>query len=524
MEKIFRLGQSIVKWISCLFVGFLALTGLVLYVEDLTWFEFFKIKINLLYTLGSLVCFILLFVGVIKLINLKPKWKWKQIGFLFCTLSAISVLLTSPSPNWDQLWISVETLKLKGDIENYNSIIQMYLSEGFDLESYLLICPNLINNILFQNLFTNYVFFYLYNIVIYLFTYAIGLKIVDEQNQKYFGTLFCLCAPLAMYTCFYYGEITMIFGMTLSIYLIKQMFNQDKISIKYLIILFIINFIMYLEKENSLIFIIAEILCLILFLFKKKQNKIIVAVSLIAIIISTLLVSPISNLWANKVGLYKGYSNPLSFIAMGMHDNTFDDYSYLQITNIEGGYDNTNHVFVNSDEELDEVKQNNIKDIKSSLDNFKSNPSYAVKFYFNKIVKQWNTNDFNASHFIRLNNPKVISYINNAIENNEQYAFIKPPYKENYDYIRDFLCNGERMYVYLVAFVLCVDLIKKRKKLSYIQTLCLVMFIGNFLFSIIWEAKPRYCIYGYYTLIIFVATSFSIFQKIPQEALKNRQH
>lgn len=518
-NKIFGFGQGIVKWFVLLFSGLIGLTGLILYVEDVTWFEFFQIKVNILYTFGSLLCFSLIFIGVIKLIELKPKWKWKQIGLIVCSTLAIATLVTFPVTNWDQLWIQTAIYKLKGNMDVYKTITDSYIAQGFILDEYLNECPNLINNILYQSVFSNYLWFYGYNIILYLFTYDLGLKIIEDK-AKYFGTLFCMCTPIAMYACFFYGEITAIFGITASIYLVKEIFKNNHTK-RNLLLLFIVNFFMVWEKENMMVFVVAEVLTLILFLFKQDNKKAILG-TLCMVILSTVLVSPTVSYVASLNGLNKGKSDPLSFIAMGMHDIT-EKYDYRQSveTGIEGGYDATNHkLTTQTEEEYLKAIEEDKEDIKTSLENFKENPRYAVKFYFNKIIKQWNSNDFNTSHFIRLNANELIKTLNKAIENGEHYIFIQPWYKTKLDYVKDFLCNGERMFIYLMTFILCVHIIRKKKELSYTETICLVMFIGNFLFSIIWEAKPRYCIYGYFTLLMFVSIQIEKYFEKYRQILK----
>lgn len=506
MNKMFNLGQGIVKWFACLFIGLLALTGLVLFVQDTSWFEYFQIQVNPLYTLGSLIVFVLLFVGIIKLIEAKPNLKWKKIGFFVCFVFCTITLLKRIVPNWDQLWIQAAIEKVRGNYELYNTTLNTFIEDKFNLEDYFAACPNLIRNILYQSLFPNYLVFYTYNIILYLITYDLGLKITEDKG-KYFGTLYCMCLPISMYTSFFYGEITAIFGIAASIYLVKEILNHNDIK-KNLIILFIINFIMVWEKENTAIFVIAEVLTLILFMF--KNEKISKLLCVIVIVISALLVSPSAKLVAHLNGAYEiGYSDSWSFIAMGLHDHT-DEYNpegSLE-TGIEGGYDGTNHKLAeNNYENYLKATREAKEDIKVSIQNFKENPKYAVKFFFNKIVKQWNSNDFNTNHFIRLLSMEKLEIISELQGEDEegQYIFEYAPYQNTIDKIEDFFSNGERMFIYLVTFVSCVYIIKKKKELSYIEIVCLVTFIGNFLFSIIWEAKPRYCIYGYFALLIFAS-------------------
>lgn len=60
-NKLFKVELLIVRIIGILFLGFLALSGLFMYTEAHDWNELFIIVKDPIYTLGSLIVFVLLF-------------------------------------------------------------------------------------------------------------------------------------------------------------------------------------------------------------------------------------------------------------------------------------------------------------------------------------------------------------------------------------------------------------------------------------------------------------------------------
>lgn len=516
--NIFNIGSLIVRFFSILFLGLLAISGLFIYVKAVDWNEWFRIFKDPIYTIGSLIVFLLVFLLISKLFSLIHKDFIKEIiCVVFLIIAFVFLLKTNPYPAGDQefiLWI-INYLKKLGPYNErlvVNDTMYEYLFKYYTDE-----CGNVVNNVMFQYIFPNYLSFYIYNFILYVLTLHFWIKLMKilklESNQiDTFMILYSLCSPIFLYTCFFYGEITAIFGITLSIYYIVKLFNDEfkKDCILDLIKLFIVNFIMVLEKESSLIFVIAEILSLFLYIFNKSNKeytKKIIALVL-TITISTSLVSSAVSIFANSFNLKKGATDLSGFIAMGMHDNVSDG-KYLETTGIgiEGGFDGTNRKYcqdevsgeykLKSDAELDHSE-----DISYSINNFIKHPTYAARFCFNKIIKQWNSNDFNTGPNVR-----HISYYNTITV---------------FDKINMFLANGERMFIYLLAFVLVVlNKNDEDNKGKIASTILIVLFIGNFLFSIIWEAKPRYCIYGYYALLLYVTLNCANLFEIIKSKLKS---
>lgn len=513
--KLFDIGNSVVKILSIIFLFVLAVTGLFLYVKEVDWNEWFKIIKDPVYTLFSLLCFTIMFIVFKKIISLLKTRRNKEITcILFLSLLFILLMTTKPYPAGDQEYIyqMINYLKEYGAYSkkilptdnNYHYLFNMYVDEF----------GNVANNIMFQYLFKDYNRFYVFNFILYILAFHFWiksltiLKINDKQIDS-FMILYSLCTPLFLYVCFYYGEITGLFGITLSIYLIIRILNGTTNKMLNYILLFLINLIMVIEKENTLIFVIAEVLCMILFILNKnqKQNLKNYISVIICIVLSAMIVNPIVNLFCSSNNMKRGQTNTLAYLAMGMHDNVADK-SYLEGTGIgiEGGYDATNRKYFYSDElneyVLRNVSKNDYKeDINYSFNNFINHPDYAIRFYFNKIIKQWNTNDFNTGPNIR-----HISE-NNSISKIDEFNM--------------FLSNGERMFIYLtVFFIILFNLSSNDYNVRICSTILLVLFIGNFLFSIIWEAKPRYCIYGYYGLLLYLSLNVDRFFELIQSRFK----
>ena len=139
----------------------------------------------------------------------------------------------------------------------------------------------------------------------------------------------------------------------------------------------------------------------------------------------------------------------------------------------------------NSDAAKDEYKE----EIKERLQYFVKNPGYTFKFYIDKITSMWTENTYSA---VRVN-------------------AIGP-----YEFLEDMtepLLFYQKMLLVLTSVCTLVVLIQNRKNISLDIIFLLTIFIGGFLFHILWEAKSRYIIPYIVVLIPIASIQISKFKK-----------
>ena len=192
---------------------------------------------------------------------------------------------------------------------------------------------------------------------------------------------------------------------------------------------------------------------------------------------------------------------PISYVAMG-----------LQESNGKYGWYNNYCKDVYYGQEMDNnlVKIVSKEDVRIRLAEFKDNPSYAIHFFKEKILSQWNMPLYQSLYF------------------NSQYTGGREPEeasfvaKLNTDYFVTVLGICDRLQFILYLGLLCYFLFAVKKDSNVLQHMLAVTIIGGFFFSMIWEAKARY-IFPYY-VTMFPLAAIGYWQAITQiQALFGRK-
>lgn len=511
-KNIYRFGQNTVKYITLLIVSYLFLGSVLTHIYDSKYIEAYVKTHNIFYNILGIVLFCLLFYGLWRLsinrrfpINNK---KWKNICLFLICIQIIFFMLSNPIPGSDQLNILFAIIDLNG----YSSAMPIQ-------DPYWRIAPHVFANVMYQSVFgIVYTIFYAYNAVLYIIMYELWMRMT--KNSKTTAILFVLAVPITSYIFMYYGEITALFGITASIYIIRKFFNGEIRWYHYLVLAGI-TFLTYWEKNNFVIFIIAEILTIILFTFQYKKKALQSLLIAAVIVVGSISVKPITHELAKNVFEFDmGEYSSISYIAMGMHEisqNPKYDYN----TQIEGGFDGSNHLVVfENNYDLEKVEMICREDIKNRLKEFSDNPMTALKFYNNKSLKQWTTPDWSTNWLIKLSKIENIKKIVEYKEANNTFytdGLDYEQFKTPVDGFQDLFSKGMLICVYFFA---CYFILKNRKEnLTPTDCILLALFIGNFIFSLIWEAKPRYCIYGYFALMMYVAIHLARNNKLTIDVL-----
>ena len=305
------------------------------------------------------------------------------------------------------------------------------------------------------------------NVIIIIFLYKIGKQLSKEYkvNMVLLVLLSMTFLTLPILSTFVYGDIPSLAFSLISVYFVMR-YTETK-NIKYLIFSALSISFAYMLRMNTLIFIIAILIYLGLNFLKEcfkntwKKNVLSIVVIALYVVIAFLPTSLVKNYYMNKYSIDKDKTYPIqSFLLFSMMEGPRSNGWYNE--------DIAEPALQNLDK-IDEFKKDYTERIKERITYFLGNPKYAFDFYAKKVTSMWAENTYSA---IR-NNFLESDFFEKAITNLTFY---------------------QKTLLVLCSASSIIVLIKNRKNLSLNLILLITIFIGGFMFHILWEAKSRYII------------------------------
>lgn len=300
-------------------------------------------------------------------------------------------------------------------------------------------------------------------------------------------TIILTFISLPMLTTFIYGDIPSLALCLFSVYFMMKYIENKKT--KFMISASLLTSIAYMMRMNSLIFIIATIIYLILNVIKEfdkkefKKSIISIGIIMIYIIISIIPAKIVENYYFNKYNLDKNKIYPkASFILMAMEESERGKGWYNEKIAEPALHQEKN------------IKEKYNKKIKKRIGYLSKNIEYTCNFYSQKIISMWSENTYSA-------------IMNNNIKNSLEK--IKNP-----------LIYYQKIIVVLLTASCIIILIQNRKKISLEILFLLTIFIGGFAFHILWEAKSRYIIPYIVILIPITAIQINKINILKKEKIK----
>ncbi len=311
-------------------------------------------------------------------------------------------------------------------------------------------------------------------IVIALYKITKRLSKDYKVNKVLMLILILTFISIPMLSTFVYGDIPSLAFCLLAVYFMMK-YTETKV-IGYPILATIFTMIAYMMRMNSLIFIIATVIYLILTLFKNctkkkwKENLINVWVVVLYVVISILPTSLIQGYYSNKYDLDESKQYPtISYILMAMEEGPRGNGWYSE------------EIAESAIKDPEMARKEYPQRIKDRLEYFVSNPGYTFKFYLDKITSMWTENTYSA-------------IMNNTLEDDTPINNLKEP-----------LTFYQKALLIVTCVCCLIVLIQNRKNLSMEIIFLLTIFIGGFAFHILWEAKSRYII-PYIVVLIPIAS------------------
>lgn len=394
---------------------------------------------------------------------------------------------------WGLLWITGADRVPEGDPAFIYGGASYYLEGNyyfFDHGTYCQMYPQQLGQIAIVELFFLIVGTYNYfaiQVVCVLFAtgiHLLGYGILRECKAGFAAkSLYCIlmmgCIPLIFYTSWVYGDLPSTFFLYLVTLLALKL--REKAKWQYVAGMTFAFMMAVLVRKNSYVFLVAfGILALLNLILKKRWRMIVAAVLFLAVGILSYRV--VYAVYEHQAGVKIERGLPVnSWIAMGMEENW----------NGNGWYsDSPKAVGVDFDWDYDAVERYFSAYIRGRLEEFAENPKYALNFYKKKVTSQWNGPLYQCVYFSKNipedKKPAAGSFLDRLYHYGDAYETVL------------FWADRWQFLVYLGTFL--YFLTNVRKKEEPMNFLFAVTVIGGFFFSILWEAKGRYCL-PYYLMM-----------------------
>ncbi len=327
--------------------------------------------------------------------------------------------------------------------------------------------------------------FYGFQVMCVLFSMGIvlaGYLVLREYAKGISVTvIYCVmmgsCLPLAFYTGWVYGDLPSIFFALMAVWMLLCYGRCKKTG--WLVGMVLMVTMAMLNRKNTMIFVVALCLVVLVYVLKRFDKKLFLA-TLLCVLIPWLAYTGIYKMYELRSGVESYPGLPVvTWIEMGLHE----------VEGVCGWYDNSpKELYYSTGDNVELTKELAMENIKERLQEFVAQPSYGVDFFKRKILSQWNTPLYQSVFFATMYSAENIPPAESLVSKVE---------KEYFSGVLAF-CDRLQFVVYF-GFLLYFLLGIKRESNILFQLLAVTV-IGGFLFSILWEAKARY-ILPYYMMM-----------------------
>ncbi len=480
----------------------------ILFTASLDANEHITISINNIgYILGLILLGILILIGtnyLDKWLNDNPK-KWKTVLkeilliialAIYISFSIIWVVERMPGIGGDQIHVSNFAQTIYRD--NPDEFLPNLTYAGIPLKDYIQgykqqIPLAFVYNIFFRIIHTDFIFSLRgLNIVANLFIVLALYKIAKQLSKKrktnkiLLLVLILTFISMPMLATFIYGDLP---GLALSLWGVYYIMKYTETKkVRYLLISSAFSAFGYMMRMNSLIFIIATVIYLIMDWFGSKKKEEIsndkklvsmkktkdrwlgAAMILVFIVISIVPAMLVENYYMNKYDMDKSKAYPkVGHILLGMEESHRANGWYRE---------DIGETALKDPQGVKEEYKGRIRD---RLIYFLKNPGYTLKFYTDKITSMWAENTYSA-------------VMNNKSGDDDKIVNMIEP-----------LTFYQKVLLIITTLCSLVVLLQNRKDMPLEILFLITIFIGGFAFHILWEAKSRYII-PYIVALIPVAS------------------
>lgn len=518
MNQLMKKAILIIGIILCLLVFTLNIFSVTTIVNNLSEKVITKICNPIEIIITTII--IITIIAIIKKIMKNPKDKKTKIIIIVSVLIAYVI--------FQILWIHLRQALPIFDQQNvYEAAVKIYENKTEELKNsqYLELYPQQLTlATIYVGIFkiansTNLIILQYLNAIANTMT-ILGVLLITKQIGKDYKiskvktlVISLLFITLPLLSTFVYGDLLSLPMSIFSIYFIMKYSEKNKN--RYAIISAIFMAIAYMLRMNNLIYIIALVIYILLDILKTQNKNIrnIIQKSIILIlfiVISILPANLIKTYWQNKLELDKAKSFPtIGFICIGMEGGDRANGWY-------NGY--ANWAFEN----IETAKARYKDEVSNRIQYFVQNPVYFAKFYALKIASMWTENTYAGLWYNQTYNFGQIQ----GIERTDSEQALAWGVDGFVNILTIPLYLLQKAVVLIIFGTIILVMIKNRKNISDEVLLLIIIFIGGFLFHILWEAKSRYIIPYIITLIPIVSIEVEdyVLEKIKRIKFKNNKN
>ena len=320
------------------------------------------------------------------------------------------------------------------------------------------------------------------NIVVFQLLNAVGLMVVykglseiaglfgmSRRGQLLVAASGLVFFPLTMYTSLIYGNIL---GEAFALAAIRRellFFREGKK--RHVLLSAIWIALAVLMKQNYLVFCIGMVLYAFLELLRKRDKRTIV---LAILVIAACEIAPIGPRllveWKTGYAMNRGMSS-WSFIAMGLQDNGTRSAGWYNYYNDESFFESGNNPEIQAEMAKEDIRQ--------SLSDFAANPQKAVSFFARKTASQWNNPTFQCFWIVQSRESQIH-------ESTWLRAFLSIP-------VSTAITSWLNLLQFLILLGCLLHVLLSDRRLRDGTVLLEMLFVGGFLFHLMWEAKGIRC-------------------------------
>lgn len=306
---------------------------------------------------------------------------------------------------------------------------------------------------------------------------------------------------LTLLNVYVYGNLVGLFFSFIAIYYTLKYIEKRKLY--YLLIVALTITIAIVLKSNYQVFLIGIILTLIMDFIKEKKKT-----NLFGIIIILLMVGFSNSVIVKIMEVRLGKEVPkgipmISYIYMGLNDPKGLSAGWY---NGDPDVDVEKNLFLNN---FDTKKTSDVTKIKlkNRIKEMILNPVKTTLFFGDKIASTWLEPAF---QMIYINKPsEEYESVKNYVDNNK---FLISFYDRKINKLVIYYFDAIEIIIFGTA---CFYLFKNKNKMDYKNGVIILIFLGGFVFHIIWETKSSYVIIYYILLLPYSALGLeSIFKNI----------
>ncbi len=322
----------------------------------------------------------------------------------------------------------------------------------------------------------------------------------DTHAALRFFPIMMFCLPYIVYSPYVYGDIPSICFCFVLLWAILKCVNTGKY--RYGAVACLAASMAYLSRKNVILFFIGLFIAFVLHSVKKKSLKPVLLASGV-ILCAIFTMEGIKEWNSYRSGFEPSEGMPaVLWVAMGMQDcvdgpgqeNMYGWNTYMSVL-----FDN---------EKASEIGWQEIKD-RAAV--FRESPDMAKWFYTEKIRSQWVDPMFESAKFTGTFGEKTYEELPGVV----QWFYQGPGFP-----LVEKVYSQIMSWMYFMAFLGVVLRFFKKKDIVY--DIPLIVFVGGFLFCIIWEAKARY-MFPYYVLVqIYAAYGLYYVSEVVLQKIKTK--